>query len=143
SGLLVMASYNWGERRVIPLIQSLPANPRERNYWKLLATYRDKIPQETYDYVFYIVAAAVIGENPRLFGFDFHNPLGDLEKKESPTASATPSVNTAGGPLRRHLRRAARGEHVAHYLWWPNRIRPSLALPIAANRPAYVPVARK
>ena len=81
SGLLVMASYNWGERRVIPLIQSLPANPRERNYWKLLATYRDKIPQETYDYVFYIVAAAVIGENPRLFGFDFDNPLGYLEKK--------------------------------------------------------------
>jgi membrane-bound lytic murein transglycosylase D len=81
SGLLVMASYNWGEHRVIPLIQSLPANPRERNYWKLLAAYRDKIPKETYDYVFYIVAAAVIGENPRLFGFDFDNPLGYLEQK--------------------------------------------------------------
>jgi len=25
--------------------------------------------------VFYIIAAAVIGENPRLFGFDFDNPL--------------------------------------------------------------------
>ena len=81
SGLLVMASYNWGEHRVIPLIQSLAANPRERNYWKLLAAYRDKIPKETYDYVFYIVAAAVIGENPRLFGFDFDNPLGHLEQK--------------------------------------------------------------
>jgi len=81
SGLLVMASYNWGEHRVIPLIQSLPANPRERNYWKLLAAYRDKIPKETYDYVFYIVAAAVIGENPRLFGFDFDNPLAYLDQK--------------------------------------------------------------
>ena len=81
SGLLVMASYNWGEHRVIPLIKSLPANPRERNYWKLLAAYRDKIPRETYDYVFYIVAAAVIGENPRLFGFDFDNPLGYLDQK--------------------------------------------------------------
>ena len=81
SGLLVMASYNWGEHRVIPLIQTLPANPRERNYWRLLAAYRDKIPQETYDYVFYIVAAAVIGENPRLFGFDFDNPLGHLDQK--------------------------------------------------------------
>jgi membrane-bound lytic murein transglycosylase D len=78
SGLLVMASYNWGEGKVIPLIQSLPNNPRDRNFWRLLSKYRDKIPQETYDYVFYIVAAAAIGENPRLFGFDFENPLRHL-----------------------------------------------------------------
>jgi pSer/pThr/pTyr-binding forkhead associated (FHA) protein len=83
SGLLVMASYNWGEGKVVPLIQSLPNNPRDRNFWRLLSTYRDKIPQETYDYVFYIVAAAVIGENPRLFGFEFENPLRHLER--SPT----------------------------------------------------------
>jgi membrane-bound lytic murein transglycosylase D len=81
SGLLVIASYNWGEDRVIKLIRSLPMNPRERNFWKLLATYRDKIPQETYDYVYYIFSAAVIGENPKLFGFDFDNPLGQLEQK--------------------------------------------------------------
>ena len=36
SGLLVMASYNWGEVQVLPLIQSLPNNPRDRNFWKLL-----------------------------------------------------------------------------------------------------------
>jgi membrane-bound lytic murein transglycosylase D len=41
----------------------------------LQATYGTQIPQETYDYVFSIVSAAVIGENPRLFGFDFDNPL--------------------------------------------------------------------
>lgn len=81
SGLLVMASYNWGEERVIPLIRSLPPNPRERNYWRLLASYKDKVPDETYHYVFYIVSAAVIGENPRLFGFDFDNPLGHLDQK--------------------------------------------------------------
>jgi peptidoglycan lytic transglycosylase D len=81
SGLLVMASYNWGEERVIPLIRNLPPNPRDRNYWRLLATYKDKVPQETYDYVFYIVSAAVIGENPRLFGFDFDNPLAHLDQK--------------------------------------------------------------
>ena len=79
SGLLVMACYNWGEDRVLPLVRGMPANPRERNFWQLLAKYRDKIPQETYDYVFYIVSAAVIGENPKLFGFDFDDPLGDLE----------------------------------------------------------------
>ncbi len=75
SGLLVMACYNWGEDHVLPLVRSLPPNPRDRNMWKLLARYKDKIPQETYDYVFYISAAAVIGENPRLFGFAFDNPL--------------------------------------------------------------------
>ena len=75
SGLLVMACYNWGEKSVLPLVQSMPANPRERNFWKLLSKHRDQIPQETYDYVFSITSAAVIGENPRLFGFDFDNPL--------------------------------------------------------------------
>src|SRR6478672_292465 len=46
SGLLVMASYNWGEDKVVRLIRTMPANPRERNFWRLLAGYRDKIPQE-------------------------------------------------------------------------------------------------
>jgi hypothetical protein len=75
SGLLVMASYNWGERRVVRLIQTMPENPRERNFWQLITAYRQKIPDETYDYVFSIFTAAVIGENPRLFGFNFDNPL--------------------------------------------------------------------
>jgi len=81
SGFLVMASYNWGEDQVLPLIRSMPANPKERNFWRLLSAYREKIPQETFDYVFYIASAAVIGENPRLFGFDFDNPLAYLEVK--------------------------------------------------------------
>jgi membrane-bound lytic murein transglycosylase D len=82
SGILVMACYNWGENQVLPLVRSLPANPRERNFWRLLTRHRDRIPKETYDYVFYIVSAAVIGENPRLFGFDFDNPLSDLESHD-------------------------------------------------------------
>jgi membrane-bound lytic murein transglycosylase D len=81
SGILVMACYNWGENQVLPLVRSMPANPRERNFWRLFNRHREKIPKETYDYVFYIVSAAVIGENPRLFGFDFDNPLADLENQ--------------------------------------------------------------
>ncbi len=73
SGLLVMASYNWGEGNIIKRLRQMPENPRERNFWRLLR--QQKIPQETYDYVFYIVSAAVICENPRLFGFNFDNPL--------------------------------------------------------------------
>jgi len=87
SGILVMACYNWGEDQVLPLVRSLPANPRERNFWRLLADHRDKIPQETYDYVFYIVSATVIGENPRLFGFDFDNPLANLEEHQAGAAT--------------------------------------------------------
>jgi membrane-bound lytic murein transglycosylase D len=79
SGLLVMAAYNWGERRVVKLIQTMPENPRERNFWQLITKYRDKVPDETYDYVFSIFTAAVIGENPRLFGFEFDNPLAEAD----------------------------------------------------------------
>jgi membrane-bound lytic murein transglycosylase D len=69
SEFLVIACYNWGESQVLPLIRSMPANPRERNFWKLLSKHRNKIPQQTYDCVFNIASAAVIEENPRLFGF--------------------------------------------------------------------------
>lgn len=86
SGLLVMASYNWGEDRVRPLIAKMPNNPRERNFWRLLEAHA--IPQETYDYVFYIVSAAVIGENPKLFGFEFENPLS-IVKADRPAGERT------------------------------------------------------
>ena len=75
SGLLVIASYNWGQNIVRSLIRKMPENPRERNFWKFLAQNKDKIPKQTYDYVFYIFSAAVIGEDPRLFGFQFRKPF--------------------------------------------------------------------
>ena len=81
SGFLVMSCYNWGEDQVLPLVRKMPANPKERNFWRLLSGGKDRIPKETYDYVFYIASAAVIGENPRLFGFDFDNPLGFLDSR--------------------------------------------------------------
>ena len=81
SGLLVMASYNWGEQRIINMLRAMPANPRERNFWKLLERYRDRVPKETYDYVLSIVSAAVIGENPKLFGFALDSPLAFLDKQ--------------------------------------------------------------
>jgi membrane-bound lytic murein transglycosylase D len=87
SGLLVMASYNWGENRVRKLINKMPENPRQRNFWELIKKY--KIPEETYNYVYYIFSAAVIGENPQLFGFDFDNPLAPAEQVESTTRNPT------------------------------------------------------
>jgi membrane-bound lytic murein transglycosylase D len=73
SGLLVMASYNWGEGNVRQIIAKMPENPKDRNFWRLLQ-YKD-IPRETYDYVFSIVSAAAICENPKLFGFDVECPV--------------------------------------------------------------------
>ena len=70
-----MAAYNWGEHRVGNYLNTLPPDPQDRNFWKLLTRHKKQVPQQTYDYVFYIFSAAVIGENPRLFGFDFDNPL--------------------------------------------------------------------
>ena len=78
SGLLVMASYNMGETRVLQMIKTMPDNPAQRNFWALLEKYRKRIPAETYDYVFRVVAAAVICADPKLFGYDFEPPLGSL-----------------------------------------------------------------
>ena len=50
-----MACYNWGEDKVLALVRSLPANPRDRNFWRLLSDHRSQIPQQTYDYVLKIV----------------------------------------------------------------------------------------
>jgi hypothetical protein len=76
SGLLVMASYNMGETRLLKLIRSLPESPAQRNFWALLEKHRREIPAETYNYVFRVFSAAVICANPKLFGYDFDPPLG-------------------------------------------------------------------
>ncbi len=76
SGLLVLASYNWGIGNLLNVINRMPPNPKERNFWNLVQNH--SIPQQTYDFVFYIISAAVIGENPELFGFDFENILEDV-----------------------------------------------------------------
>lgn len=73
SGLLVIASYNYGQNRVREMIRKMPDNPRDRNFWKFIRQYQ--LPKETYDYVFYIFSAAVIGEDPKYFGFKFAPPL--------------------------------------------------------------------
>jgi hypothetical protein len=79
SGLLVIASYNWGQTRMLRLLRSMPPSPKDRNYWTLLAKYRDRIPAETYDYVINVVAAAAVGQNPALFGFRFQRPLPEAD----------------------------------------------------------------
>jgi soluble lytic murein transglycosylase-like protein len=76
SGLLVLASYNMGDTRLRRLLRTLPESPAERNYWALLGRHRAQIPAETQEYVLRVIAAAAIGEDPKLFGFDTEGPLG-------------------------------------------------------------------
>ncbi len=77
SGLLVMASYNYGDNRVRGMIKKMPDNPRDKNFWKFIQQY--ELPKETHEYVFYIFSAAVIGEDPQHFGFKFNPPLFNVE----------------------------------------------------------------
>ncbi len=67
SGLLVIASYNFGQTRIIERLDHLPNDPRERNFWNFYA--RGWLPAETRDYVLYIFSAALICEKPHLFNF--------------------------------------------------------------------------
>ncbi len=68
SGLLVIASYNYGQTRIIRRLDALPNNPRQRSFWNF---YNNGwIPEETRDYVMKIFSAALICENPGLFQMD-------------------------------------------------------------------------
>lgn len=110
SGLLVVASYNWGEHRVtdklehlpkgIPeqAVEDIPQNPDKRSYWRFLKEFSDRMPEETKDYVLKVFSAAVIGRNPDLFGFEFQNPLREhMNTAVPPTAVASPAGPTHSG----------------------------------------------
>ena len=71
-----MASYNWGENRVINMLRTMPPIPGSATSGRCSSSTATRCRKETYDYVLSIVSAAVIGENPRLFGFGFDSPLG-------------------------------------------------------------------
>jgi membrane-bound lytic murein transglycosylase D len=65
SGLLVIASYNYGQSRIIKKLDELPNDPRQRSFWNFYN--RGWIPEETRDYVMQIFSAALICKNPELF----------------------------------------------------------------------------
>ena len=119
SGLLVCASYNWGEHRVASGLDRLPPpgmeraraamagipmNPQERSYWRFYSAHADRMPDETKGYVMNIFAAAVIGQNPRFFGIDMDNPLAryleaPLEELDVAPAPAGEATDNVFGPM--------------------------------------------
>jgi membrane-bound lytic murein transglycosylase D len=72
SSLLAMACYNWGENKVRSLVETMPENARQRNFWGVLRA--KGVPAETYDYVLSIFSMSVICEDPQLFGFNVECP---------------------------------------------------------------------
>ncbi|GAB5537519.1 MAG: hypothetical protein Rubg2KO_37680 [Rubricoccaceae bacterium] len=107
SGLLVCASYNWGEgnirknmRQLQQDLSDIDNDPEHRTYWKFLTTYRNRMPKETKDYVMKIFAAAVIGRNPRAFGIDLDSPIeralrggtGGVSRVDAPASGLVPRL---------------------------------------------------
>lgn len=67
SFLLAMASYNAGEGKVQKCLRALDDPFENRSFWKI----RECLRRETQEYIPRIIAAGIICENPKRFGFDF------------------------------------------------------------------------
>ena len=65
SFMLAMASYNAGEMRIQGCLKRLDDPFEQRNFWSI----RNCLRKETQDYVPRIIASAIIGKNPKRFGF--------------------------------------------------------------------------
>jgi membrane-bound lytic murein transglycosylase D len=75
SGLLVIASYNYGQSRIIKKLDTLPNDPRQRSFWNF---YNNGwLPEETRDYVMQIFSAALICKNPELFQMNIEPLMRD------------------------------------------------------------------
>ena len=96
SGLLALALHLAQNPHFVTRVNSYPTSPEVRNFWTL---YRNQhIPQDQEDQLVSLFAAAVIGEHPRLFGFDFDNPLRGVGANPRTRPANAPSM-LAQGPL--------------------------------------------
>lgn len=69
SFMLAIASYNKGEAGLRKILREKKLRTRaERDFWHLY--YLKLLPEETMEYVPKIIAAAIIGNNPREFGLE-------------------------------------------------------------------------
>jgi membrane-bound lytic murein transglycosylase D len=68
SWYLAIASYNAGEGR----IRNAILRHRERNFWELAA--KNALPDETMNYVPKFIAAVIVAENYKKFGFAYNGP---------------------------------------------------------------------
>lgn len=129
SALLTIAYFNWGGVDLNPRFLSSDENPRERNFWRLFSVHRQLMRQESYDYVLSIVSAAVIGENPRLFGFNFDNPAGAPSTTLAATQAGVQATATAwSDPERMLVILAAAGLLLFSLIIWAVAVLPHRAV---------------
>jgi membrane-bound lytic murein transglycosylase D len=83
SFLLALAAYNAGEGRIIGCLKKIDNPMEERTFWHI----RTCLAKETREYPPKIIAAAVIGSNPEVFGFPRYE--GNGESVEVRTAFST------------------------------------------------------
>lgn len=65
SFLLALAAYNCGEGKVIACLKKIENPMEQRNFWHI----RNCLAKETREYPPKIIAAAIVGNNPEVFGF--------------------------------------------------------------------------
>ena len=82
SFLLALAAYNCGEGRIISCLKKIDNPMEERTFWHI----RTCLARETREYPPKIIASAVIGSNPEVFGFPRYD--GGEESVEIRTAFA-------------------------------------------------------
>ena len=67
SVMLAIAAYNSGPERVRRAVRSVKDPIKQRSFWYLYRT--EALPIETREYVPKVIAATIIGRNPKRFGF--------------------------------------------------------------------------
>lgn len=127
SFLLATAAYNAGEGRIMKCLRQIDDPFQRRDFWEI----RGCLALETQEYVPRIMAAAVIGADPKRFGFDLPS---EEEMRQRYDVVVVPQVTSLA-----YLAEIA-GVSVADLRSANNEIAPSFATTPGRNFPMYVPV---
>lgn len=104
SWYLAAAAYNTGENRVGRIMRELTGSERgdESDFWRI----RHRLPRETRDYVPLIVAAALVGKEPRKYGLENVVRLPPLETEtvRVPGGTSLAVVAAAAGVTSKEVR---------------------------------------
>lgn len=127
SFLLATAAYNAGEGRIMKCLRQIDDPFQKRDFWEI----RGCLALETQEYVPRIMAAAVIGADPKRFGFDLPS---EEEMRQRYDVVVVPQVTSLA-----YLAEIA-GVGVADLRSANNEIDASFATTPGRNFPLYVPV---
>jgi len=90
-----MACYNWGEIRCFLWCAACGQPQAAQFFWKLSPTMGANGFRTRLMTMYFRLCAAVIGENPRLFGFDSTNPRRSRPRQGGKRRFCAGGVNAA------------------------------------------------